>query len=72
MTVIYLGAILLGVFMYSEQYWLWLLIDVVSIVYIALQIGGVGIGYSALYLVPTFVLVIGYGFTSVWGHFKWK
>ncbi len=70
-TIIYIGAILLGVFMYKEQYWMWLLMDVISIIYVALQVFGVGIDYNALYMVPTFVLILGYGFTSVWGHFKW-
>lgn len=69
----YIGAILMSVFMYKEQYWAWLIIDITSIIFFSLLVSGVGnSGKIQFWAVPTLALYGGYISSSVWGHYKWR
>lgn len=68
----FLAAMILASLMYKEQYWAWLLIDIISIIYFSLIIAGVGYGGIQYWAIPTMVLFIGYFLSSIWGHYKWR
>lgn len=69
----YIGAIIMSVLMYKEQYWAWLMIDITSIIFFSLIFSGIGnYGEIQHWAIPTLTLYVGYIFSSIWGHYKWR
>lgn len=69
----YLAAMILGGLMFKEQYWAWLFINVLVVLYFIPMSMGIGMGGEfQMWTIPTLILFVGYFISSIWGQYKWR